>query len=139
LTFLLWEPPLVSGRAPRSSAAASGTDEAAGPAQRHRDVLPETADLLTDLVVAGARTVAFVRSRRGVEVVADLARSTLAEVDATMPDRVAAYRSGYLPHERRDLEAALQNGRLLGVAATNALELGVDISGLDAVLVAGWP
>lgn len=114
-------------------------DPEAVPGERHRNVLPETADLLTDLVVAGARTVAFVRSRRGAEVVADLARTALAETDATLPDRVAAYRSGYLPHERRDLEAALQSGSLLGVAATTALELGVDVNGLDAVVVAGWP
>lgn len=133
-TFLLWEPPLLPGQPGRADA-----DDAAGPAERHRNVVPETADLLTDLVVAGARTVAFVRSRRAAEVVADLARTALAEIDATLPDRVAAYRSGYLPHERRDLEAALHDGRLLGVAATTALELGVDVSGLDAVLVAGWP
>ncbi|MGH8775901.1 MAG: DEAD/DEAH box helicase [Jiangellaceae bacterium] len=104
-----------------------------------RSTLAETADLLCDLVVAGARTVAFVRSRRAAETVATLTRAALAPVDATLADHVAAYRAGYLPYERRALEARLQEGSLRGVAATNALELGVDVAGLDAVLIAGWP
>lgn len=106
---------------------------------RRRGVLAETADLLTDLVVADARTVAFVRSRRAAETVAGLARSALSEVDGSLPDRVASYRAGYLAYERRSLEDALNDGSLVGLAATTALELGVDVSGLDAVLIAGWP
>ena len=99
----------------------------------------ETADLLADLVSAGQRTLAFIRSRRGAEQVAMTAAAALAEVDASLPGRVAAYRGGYLPEERRELEHALRSGELLGLAATNALELGIDISGLDAVLLAGFP
>jgi DEAD/DEAH box helicase domain-containing protein len=99
----------------------------------------EAADLLADLVCEGVRTLAFVRSRRAAEQVATAASGLLAAVDPELPGRVASYRGGYLPEERREIEQALRNGRLLGLAATNALELGIDVSGLDAVLVAGFP
>ena len=99
----------------------------------------EAADLLTDLVSEGVRTLAFVRSRRAAEQVAATTARLLAEVDPSLPSRVAGYRGGYLPEERREIEQALRDGRLLGLAATNALELGIDVSGLDAVLVAGFP
>ena len=122
MEFALWEPPL--------------TDPAAGV---RRSSSAETADLLADCVVDGVRTIAFVRSRRGAEIIATQVRRLLQEVDPDLPGRVASYRAGYLPEERRKLEADLQSGRLLGVAATNALELGVDVSGLDAVLLAGFP
>ena len=126
VAFGLWEPPLTDLRGENGAPV-------------RRSVNAETADLLTDLVVDGRRTIAFVRSRRGAETVAALTRGHLAEVDPDLADRVAAYRAGYLPEERRELEADLQSGRLLGVAATSALELGVDVAGLDAVLLAGWP
>jgi DEAD/DEAH box helicase domain-containing protein len=126
VTVALWEPPFTSyvgeNGAPVRRAASS-----------------ETADLLADLVVDGVRTLAFVRSRRAAEHVATTTAALLAEVDASLPSRVASYRGGYLPEERREIEQALRDGRLLGLAATNALELGIDVSGLDAVLVAGFP
>ena len=104
-----------------------------------RSLTVEAADLMTDLVVAGYRTLSFIRSRRGAETIAQIASDQLMEVDRELTDRVAAYRSGYLKEERRELEDALRAGRLLGVASTPALELGIDISGLDVVLIAGWP
>jgi len=126
VSLLLWEPPFTSyageNGAPVRRAASS-----------------EVADLLADLVAEGVRTLAFIRSRRGAESVAMTAAGLLAEVAPGLDKRVAAYRGGYLPEERRALEESLRSGELLGLAATNALELGIDISGLDAVLLAGFP
>ncbi|WP_246836313.1 DEAD/DEAH box helicase [Nesterenkonia sp. NBAIMH1] len=104
-----------------------------------RSLTVEAADLMTNLVVAGRRSLAFIKSRRGAETIARIAEENLAEVDASLVDRVSAYRSGYLKEERRELEHRLRTGQLLGVASTPALELGIDISGLDAVVIAGWP
>jgi DEAD/DEAH box helicase domain-containing protein len=98
----------------------------------------ETATLLADLAGEQVRTVAFVRSRRGAELVSVMAREDLARHGGAS-EKIAAYRAGYLREERRALEAALQSGKLTAIAATNALELGVDIAGLDAVLLAGYP
>jgi DEAD/DEAH box helicase domain-containing protein len=126
VALALWEPPFVSH-----------AGEHGAPVRR--SVSAELADLLTDLVVDRVRTLAFVRSRKGAETVALGARRLLAEVDPELADRVAAYRGGYLPEERRALERALRAGDLVGLAATNALELGIDVSGLDAVLLGGFP
>jgi len=124
--FALWEPPLTRF-----------TGEHGAPIRR--SVVAETADLLADLVADGVRTVAFHRSRRGAEIAAILSKQALTPVHPRLADRVAAYRAGYLAEERRALERALHHGELVGVAATSALELGVDVSGLDAVLLAGYP
>lgn len=126
LEFALWEPPF-------------GPLAGEHGAPVRRSTTAETASLLADLVVEDVRTLAFVRSRRGAEVVAQQARRHVAEVSPALAARVAAYRAGYLAEERRALERRLSDGDLLGVAATNALELGVDVRGLDAVLLAGWP
>ncbi|MGK5532845.1 DEAD/DEAH box helicase [Streptomyces sp. URMC 129] len=123
LVFALWEPPLTEAVGERG-------------APLRRTATAETAELLTDLVSHRVRTVAFVRSRRGAELIALIARERLEGADRR---RVAAYRGGYLPEERRALERALHEGELLGLAATTALELGVDVAGLDAVLLAGYP
>ncbi|CAN5416420.1 DEAD/DEAH box helicase [soil metagenome] len=109
------------------------------PDRPRRSATAEVADLLADLTVAGARTLAFTRSRRAAESVATVTQSHLREIDDSLAGSVAAYRGGYLPEERRALESAIRDGRLRALATTNALELGVDITGLDAVLIAGWP
>ena len=126
-TVALWEPGFTPGV----------TGENGAPVRRSAGA--DAARILADLVVEGARTLCFVRSRRGAEIAALSARHLLASADPELTDRVAAYRAGYLADDRRALEAALSDGTLLGVATTNALELGVDIAGLDAVVVAGYP
>jgi DEAD/DEAH box helicase domain-containing protein len=127
LTLALWEPPLTGARG-----------EAGAPVRRAATT--EAAELLAELVRNEVPALAFVRSRRGAESVAESARRQLAEAGAAeLADRVAAYRSGYLPEERRALEEGLRAGTITGLAATTALELGVNVPGLDAVLMAGWP
>ena len=94
------------------------------------------AGLLARLVSAGHQTIVFCRSRKGTELVAADARRRLP---ADLADAVRAYRGGYLADERRELEAELSAGALRGVVATTALELGVDIGGLDACVLDGYP
>jgi DEAD/DEAH box helicase domain-containing protein len=125
-TFALWEPPLSPFVGERG-------------APLRRTATAEAADLLADLVSVGARTLTFVRSRRGAEAVALGARRALADAVPELVEQVAAYRAGYLPEDRRELEDALRSGALLGLASTNALELGVDVTGLDAVVLTGYP
>jgi DEAD/DEAH box helicase domain-containing protein len=100
----------------------------------------ETAMLLSRFVADGHQTLAFTRSRKGAELVATHARSALQPgTDEQRAPAVAAYRAGYLASERRELEAQLSSGELGGVVATSALELGIDIGGLDAVVLNGFP
>jgi DEAD/DEAH box helicase domain-containing protein len=126
-TVALWEPGLLDGL------------EGENGAPVRRPATGETARMLADLVVEGARTLTFVRSRRAAESVALGAQRALAEAAPELVPRIASYRAGYLAQDRRALERGLASGELVGVATTNALELGVDIAGLDAVLMAGFP
>jgi len=120
--FGFWEPPL--------------TDAAAG---IRRSSNAETADLLAELVRSEVRTIVFTKSRKASELVASFARRRLESDDPALAGRVRAYRAGYLPEERRALETALVSGDLLAVAATTALELGMDVGGLDVAILNGFP
>lgn len=126
-TIALWEPELRYDLAGENGAPV------------RRSAGAEAARMLADLVAEGARTLAFVRSRRGAELTALGARSRLEDIAPHLRDTVASYRAGYLAEDRRALERALSDGQLRGLATTNALELGIDISGLDAVVMAGFP
>ncbi|HSI79309.1 MAG TPA: DEAD/DEAH box helicase [Solirubrobacterales bacterium] len=105
-----------------------------------RSVLSEASELLADLVVAGARTICFQRSRRGIELIQRFAGMRLEERGhRELARRIAPYRAGYTPQQRREIEARLTEGDLLGVVATDALELGIDIGELDAAICVTFP
>ncbi len=145
------EPEVVASRLIGAPAVAFAEDTSASPGRTivlwqppetedgRRSAVAEAALLLPELVLADRQTLIFVRSRRGAEFVASTAHNQLAQLAPAAAARIASYRGGYLPEERRDLEARLRSRDVLGIASTSALELGIDISGLDAVITAGWP
>ena len=119
----MWNPPLVDER----------TGARASP-------LGEAADLLADLVEKEVRTICFLRSRRGVELILRFARLRLEERGrADLAELIAPYRAGYTPSQRREIEARLMAGELLAVVATDALELGIDVGSLDAAICVTFP
>lgn len=95
----------------------------------------ETIRLADDLISTGLQTIIFGKSRRSVEFLL----TRLIEMSPAKKGILKAYRSGYLPKQRRDLEEGLRSGDIRGITATTALELGVDIGGLDAAVLAGFP
>jgi len=96
----------------------------------------EATEIMTDLVRRGIQTIVFTRAR----VVAELIyRYATEELGPPLSSKISPYRGGYLPEERRTIERALFSGELLGVTSTNALELGIDIGGLDASVLVGFP
>lgn len=128
-TVALWEPGFMEGIEGQNGAPV------------RRAATTEAAWMMAALVAQGARTLTFVRSRRAAETTALRAAEELSG-RLGRPDfarRIAAYRAGYLAEDRRALEQALDDGSLLGVATTSALELGIDVGGLDAVVTAGFP
>ena len=145
-TVALWEPEFMPPKAhdqltkgARSTQQQAVQSKAEQEAPRRISPVEQGAQMLTDLVLSRTRSLVFAGSRRSVEILSQKTQRYLDEVEAGLSHRVAAYRAGYTPEERRELERKLRNGELLGLASTSALELGIDISGLDAVLVAGWP
>jgi DEAD/DEAH box helicase domain-containing protein len=119
----MWNPPVID---PRS--------------MTRRSVLSEAAELLADLVREGMRTICFLRSRRGIELIQRFTRMRLEELGRPqLAERIAPYRGGYTPQQRRDIEARLAGGDLLAVVATDALELGIDIGYLDAAVCVTFP
>jgi DEAD/DEAH box helicase domain-containing protein len=119
----MWNPPLI--------------DEASG---TRRSALSEAADLLAELVSHGVRTICFLKSRRGIELIQRFARENLERRGKPeLARRIAPYRGGYTPQQRREIEARLSSGELLAVVATDALELGIDVGELDAAICVTFP
>jgi DEAD/DEAH box helicase domain-containing protein len=118
----MWNPPLL--------------EQATG--ARH-SALAEAAELLARLVRDGARCICFMKSRKGVELLARMVRKEVEHTDPELAERVAPYRAGYTPQQRRDLEARLSSGELRAIITTDALELGIDIGELDAAVVVTFP
>jgi DEAD/DEAH box helicase domain-containing protein len=119
----MWNPPLL--------------DEASG---ARRSALSEAADLLAELVSQEVRTICFLKSRRGIELIQRFARENLERRGKPeLAARIAPYRGGYTPQQRREIEARLSAGELLAVVATDALELGIDVGELDAAICVTFP
>jgi DEAD/DEAH box helicase domain-containing protein len=105
-----------------------------------RSVVTESRRWMIALLKAGIKTILFAHSRVRTEVAASYINEDLANIfTGNSGIRVEAYRGGFLPNERREIEKGLRNGSIQGVVSTNALELGIDIGGLDASIVAGFP
>ncbi len=121
-TVMFWNPPLQS--------AASG---------ERASTNVETTALFTELVSHEIKTIAFTRARKIAELLIRYSRSRLEGHDASLARRIASYRAGYQAQDRRAIERALFGGELVGVVSTSAMELGVDIGGLDAAILNGYP
>ena len=120
--FVFWNPPIIDkARSVRRSANSEATN------------------LFTELVSGNIRSLTFARTRRLTELIYTYSRHRLAEASSALARRIKPYRAGYLPQERRQIERELFNGQLLGVVATTALELGIDIGDLEATVLTGYP
>ena len=112
-------------------------DEKSG---KRRSALGEAADLLAELIEREVRTICFMKSRRGVELMQKFAKLRLEDMGRPdLAERIAPYRAGYTPAQRREIERRLAEGELLAVCATSALELGIDIGELDAAICVTFP
>jgi DEAD/DEAH box helicase domain-containing protein len=120
--FVFWNPPFSdASRVERRSSNGEGCVLTAG------------------LLEAGAQVITFTKSRVAAELVYRYARDRLKRIEPGLEDRIRPYRGGYLPAERRKIEQALFSGELRGVVCTNALELGIDVGGLDVAVLIGAP
>ena len=104
-----------------------------------RSANEEAHELLAALLRQGVQTIAFSRTRVVAELLYRYTAEALEKTDPRLADTVRAYRAGYLPEDRREIERKLFSGELLGVTSTNALELGIDVGSLDAALIVSYP
>ncbi len=131
--FVLWNPP------PIDQAARGKADDWRAGGDR-KSPMWEAVNLMTSLVKEGIQTIAFTRTRLSAELIYKNTRDMLrATASRKLAESVAAYRGGYLPEERREIERKLAAKEIIGLASTNALELGIDIGSLDACIMVGYP
>jgi len=119
--FVFWNPPFVHSKGERRSSNS------------------EAVELFCRLVESGIRTIVFTKSRKAAELILRYTRKKLKERGSAYVERIMSYRAGYRPAERREIERRLFSGELVGVTSTTALEVGIDIGGLDAVVITGYP
>ncbi|MGD8240150.1 MAG: DEAD/DEAH box helicase, partial [Armatimonadota bacterium] len=120
--FVFWNPPMVDQLT-----------------QRRRSANVEAAELLTELIARDVRSIGFAKNWSATELLARYVREMLERVSPSRAGKVTSYRGGYLPGERREIERRLFTGDLLGITSTTALELGIDVGGLDASVIVGYP
>ncbi|MCY3022260.1 MAG: DEAD/DEAH box helicase [Planctomycetota bacterium] len=140
--FVMWNPPPIVPLPGREAGPGVPRPEAHAAALAggdRRSPLWEAVYLLAALVQEGVQTIVFVRTRQAAELVYRNTRELLRPHDPRLAEAIRAYRGGYLPEERRAIERQLVNREILGVASTNALELGIDIGSLDACILVGYP
>lgn len=122
-TYVLWNPPVIRTTKWRSRRSAN----------------VEAQELMTALVLAGTPTIAFSKAKITAELIYRYVRESLERLGSPLAEKVTAYRAGYLPAERREIERRLLSGELLGVSSTRALELGIDVGSLEASIIVGYP
>ena len=122
-TYVLWNPPRIKRRKWRGRRSAN----------------VEAHELMIRLICQGIATICFTKARNSAELVYRYVREGLQKQAPALADRAIPYRGGYSPEERRDMERRLRDGEILGVSATRALELGIDVGTLDAAIVVGYP
>ncbi|KAG0570699.1 hypothetical protein KC19_6G181500 [Ceratodon purpureus] len=145
-TFVFWNPPIIfmppkADRKGKRHKPSAKLDRGVVPETQTRRASPlvEVSSLLAEMVQHNLRCIAFCNTRKSVELVHNHTREILKETAPSLVDTIRAYRAGYTAESRREIEKDLFGGRLRGVAATNALELGIDIGSLDATLHLGFP
>lgn len=122
-TYVFWNPPRTRARQWRSRRSAN----------------VEAHELMAMLIARGVPTITFSKAKMTAEMIHRYVREKLAEIAPNLVGRISPYRGGYLPEERREIERRLFNGELLGVSTTRALELGIDVGGLEASILVGYP
>ncbi len=120
--FIFWSPPLIDDRK-----------------ETRRSANSEATLVFTTLVEQQIRTLTFARTRRLTELIYNYSRQKLAQADHRLADKIKPYRAGYLAEDRRRIEKDLFTGKLIGVVATSALEVGIDIGDLEATVLTGYP